>query len=177
MAIVAAWHEFESGAPEMAAAAVMLWPGIIALDRGQPVPPGTPCFAIAFLATVRPDGSPRLHPFCPVLAGGRLLAAIPRSSPQGNDLRREPRCAIHALPGLKDDELSIRARAREAGNDSGLRAATLAVVTASGVGGMIQTVSNDPNFEFDILRVDTARWLDIGQPGTRPVRQTWRPRC
>jgi hypothetical protein len=77
MAIVAAWHEFESGAPEMAAAAVMLWPGIIALDRGQPVPPGTPCFAIAFLATVRPDGSPRLHPFCPVLAGGRLLAAIP----------------------------------------------------------------------------------------------------
>lgn len=32
---------------------------------------------------------PRLHPFCPVLAGGRLLAAIPRSSPKGNDLRRE----------------------------------------------------------------------------------------
>jgi hypothetical protein len=58
--------------------------------------------------------------------------------------------------------------AREAGNDPDLRAAALAVVTRSGAGGMIQTVSNDPIFEFDVLRVDTARWLDIGQPGTRP---------
>jgi hypothetical protein len=167
---VATWREFESGAPQMAAAAAMLWPGITALDRGQPAPPGTPWFAIAFLATVRPDGGPRLHPFCTVLVGGRLLAAIPRSSPQGNDLRREPRCTINALPGPQDDELSIRARAREAGADSGLRAAALAVVTRSGVGGMIETVSNDPIFEFDIVRVDTARWLDIGQPGTRPIR-------
>jgi hypothetical protein len=174
---VATWREFESGAPEMAAVAAMLWPGITALDRGQPAAPGTPCFAIAFLATTRPDGSPRLHPFCPVLAGGRLLAAIPRSSPKGNDLRREPRCAIHALSGPEDDELSIRARTREAGHDPGLRAAALTVVTRSGVGGMIQTMSNDPIFEFHIVRVDTARWLDIGQPGTGPVRQTWRARC
>jgi hypothetical protein len=50
------------------------------------------------------------------------------------------------------------------------------VVTRSGAGGMIRTVPEDPVFEFDILRVDTARWLDIGQPGTRPVRQTWRAR-
>jgi hypothetical protein len=57
-----------------------------------------------------------------------------------------------------------------------LRAAVLAVVIRSGVGGMIQTVSSDPVFEFDILRVDTARWLDIGRAGTRPVRQTWRAR-
>jgi hypothetical protein len=176
MAIVATWHEFADDAPQIAAVAAMLWPGITAMDRGLPAAPGTPCFSIAFLATTRPDGSARLHPFCPILAGGRLLAAIPRSSPKGNDLRREPRCAIHALPGPQDDELSIRARAREAGSDPGLRAAALAVVNRSGVGGMIETVSNDPIFEFDILRVDAARWLDIGQPGTRPVRQTWRAR-
>ena len=175
MATVATWYEFEHDAPEIAAVAAMLWPGITALDRGLPAPPDTPSFSIAFLATTRPDGSPRLHPFCPVLADGRLLAAIPRPSPKGNDLRREPRCVIHALPGPEDDELSIRARAREASNEPGLRAAALAVVTRSGVGGMIETVSNDPIFEFDILRVDAARWLNIGQPGTRPVRQTWRP--
>ena len=96
--IVATWHEFESGAPQMAAVAAMLWPGITALGRGQPAPPGTPCFPVAFLATARPDGSPRLHPFCPVLAGGRLLAAIPRSSPKGNDLRRCPWAPKHAVP-------------------------------------------------------------------------------
>jgi hypothetical protein len=47
-------------------------------------------------------------------------------------------------------------------------------VTPSGLGGMIETTSTDPLFEFDIRRVDVARWLDIGQRGTRAVRQTWR---
>src|SRR6266481_3266362 len=111
----------------------MLWPGITALGRGEPAPPCVASFPIAFLATTRPDGSPRLHPFCPVLAGGMLLAAIPVASPKGNDLRRDPRCAIHALPGPADAELSVRACAREAGHDPGLRAAALAVATRSGV--------------------------------------------
>ena len=144
MAVVTTRHEFESSARQMAAVAAMLWPGITALGRGQPAPLGRPCFPVAFLATTRPDGSPRLHPFCPVLTAGRLLTAIPRSSPKGNDLRRDPGCAIHALPGPEDDELSIRARARESGDNPSLRAAALAVVTGSGVGGMIETVSNDP---------------------------------
>jgi len=53
------------------------------------------------------------------------------------------------------------------------RASVIAVVTRTGVGGMIETASKDPLFEFDILQVDVARWLDIGQRGTRAVRQTW----
>ena len=72
-----------------------------------------------------------------------------------------------------DDELAIRARAVEAGQDRAVRAAIIAVVQPSGVGGMIETVTDDPLVEFDIVRVDAARWLDIGQPGTRAVRQTW----
>jgi Pyridoxamine 5'-phosphate oxidase len=173
---VATWSEFESAAPRMAAVAWTLWPGITAQHRGEPKPAGAPWFPVAFLATIRPDGSPRLHPFCPVLAAGRLFAAIPASSPKGDDLRRDPRCAIHALPGPDDDELSIRARAIEAGNDPGVRAAAIAAVMPSGVGGMIETVRADPIFEFDVIRVDVARWLDIGQPGTRAERQTWKAR-
>jgi hypothetical protein len=91
-------------------------------------------------------------------------------------VRRDPRCAIHALPGPDDDELAIRARAVEVGQDRAVRAAIIAVVQPSGVGGMIETVTTDPVFEFDIVRVDAARWLDIGQPGTRAVRQTWKAR-
>jgi hypothetical protein len=72
--------------------------------------------------------------------------------------------------------LSVGARAREAGNEEALRGAALAVVTRCGAGGMIQTVSEDPIFESDIVRAGTARWPGIGQPGTRPVRQTWRAR-
>jgi hypothetical protein len=171
---MARWRELESGAPEIAAVARMLWPGIMALHAGDAKPADRPWFSIAFLATTRPDGSPRLHPFCPVLAAGRLYAAIPWSSPKGHDLRRDPRCAIHAMPGPDDRELAIRARASEVGQDPATRAAVIAAVRPSGVGGMIETVSNDPIFEFDIVRVDVARWLDIGQPGTRAVRQTWK---
>jgi hypothetical protein len=110
---MATWAEFETDAPELAQAAARLWPGIVALDSNDPRPEAAPCFAISYVATVRRDGAPRLHPFCPILAGGRLFAAIPRSSPKGRDLRRDPRCVIHALPGPDDDELCIRATAVE----------------------------------------------------------------
>ena len=93
--------------------------------RAEPRPPGTPRFPIAFLATARRDSSPRLHPFCPVLAAGRLPATIPQSSPKGDDLRRDPRCAIHAPPGPDDDELAIQARATEADQDRAVRAAII----------------------------------------------------
>jgi DNA-binding CsgD family transcriptional regulator len=41
-----------------------MWPGRFALDRGLAVPQGQQNFAVAYIATVRRDGAPRLHPFC-----------------------------------------------------------------------------------------------------------------
>jgi hypothetical protein len=171
---VATWARFETGAPQLAEVASRLWRGVIALGHDEPLPDGEPCFAIAYLASVRRDGGPRLHPFCPILAGGRLFAAIPRSSPKGWDLRRDPRCVIHALPGPEDDELCIRAEASEVTGDASTRAMVRGVVANSGVGGMIETVAHDPLFEFEVEQVDVARWVDIGRPGTRAVRQQWR---
>lgn len=170
---MATWAEFEAAAPDLARVAARLWPGTVALGHGDSPPEGVPCFEISYLATVRRDGAPRLHPFCPILAGGRLFAAIPRSSPKGWDLRRDPRCVIHALPGTEDDELCIRATAIEVTSDPVTRILLRDVVAKSGVGGMIESVSNDPVFEFDLEQVDVARWLDIGQPSTRAVRQHW----
>jgi hypothetical protein len=102
---------------------------------------------------------------------------LPRpGATKGDDLRRDPRCAIHALPGPDDDELAIWARGIEVGHLTAVRDAVIEVVRRSGVGGMIETVTSDPIFELDIVRVDAARWLDIGQPGTRAVRQSWKAR-
>lgn len=81
---------------------------------------------------------------------------------------------IHALPGPEDDEFCIRAIASEVTGDPSTKALVCAVVDTSGVGGMIESVGHDPLFEFDLQQVDVARWLDIGQPGTRAVRQQWR---
>jgi hypothetical protein len=164
------WRELEKLAPEITEVAVRLWPGVLALHEGEPAPVAQPCFSVAYLATVRADGSPRLHPFCPILAAGRLFAAIPTSSPKGRDLRREPRCVIHAMPGPDDDELCIRARALEV-NNAATREAVAAVVGRSGVGGMIESASHHPIFEFDMARVDAARWVNIGQPGTYALRR------
>lgn len=166
---MASWAQFGTQAPDLASVAARLWPGVVALHRGVAVPRDVPCFAVSYLATVRPDGGLRLHPFCPVLAGGRLFAAIPRPSPKGWDLRRDPRCVIHALPGPEDNEFCVRATASEVTGDLVARALVRAVVTASGVGGMIESVSHDPLFEFGLDQVDVARWLDIGQPGTCPT--------
>ena len=171
---MAAWAQFETEAPEIAQVAARLWPGLFALDRDDPLPESATWFAISYLATVRQDASPRLHPFCPILAGGRLFAAIPRSSPKGWDLRRDGRCVIHALPGFEDDELCIRATAVEVIDDASTRVLVRKVVMRSGVGGMIESVSNDPLFEFDLEQVDVARWVDIGRPGTRAERRRWR---
>jgi len=167
------WERFEHEAPELAAVAHRLWPGIVALQRGGDRPPGQPWFAIAYLATVRRNGGPRLHPFCPILAVGDLYAAIPASSPKAWDLRRDGRAAIHALPGADDDELCIRATAVQVGVEDAGRAAVQRVVEMSDVGGMIRSVADAALFRFDLERVDVATWLDIGQAGTRAVRHRW----
>jgi pyridoxamine 5'-phosphate oxidase-like protein len=168
---MATWNEFTAAAPELAAAAEHRWPGIVALERGELGP--QPIFEVAYLATIRPDGRPRLHPFCPVLADGRMFAAIPPKSPKGHDLRRDPRCAIHALPGPEDDELLLLAQATEVADDA-TRSTVCAVVERSDVTGMIATVSEHPLFEFDIEQVDVARWVNIGQRGTYAERLRWR---
>jgi hypothetical protein len=171
---MATWADVEKEAPDVARFADLLWPGVVALGRGTAVPAGTPLFSIAYLATRRRDGAPRLHPFCPILAGGRLFGAIPFSSPKGQDLRRDPRCVIHAMPGPQDDELCLRAVAAEVAADSETSLLVQEVVSRSGVGGMIESVSNDAIFEFDLQQVDVAQWKDIGQPGTYAVRGQWR---
>ncbi len=52
---------------------------------------------LAFLATIRPDAGPRLHPFCPLLNDDGMFGFI-IPSPKQRDLRRDGRCALHSFP-------------------------------------------------------------------------------
>jgi hypothetical protein len=52
---------------------------------------------LAYLATIRPDTGPRLHPFCPLLTDDGLFGFI-IPSPKGRDLRRDGRYALHSFP-------------------------------------------------------------------------------
>jgi Pyridoxamine 5'-phosphate oxidase len=49
---------------------------------------------LGFLATVRRDGGPRVHPICPLFADRGLYAFIV-PGPKLNDLHRDPRYSLH----------------------------------------------------------------------------------
>jgi hypothetical protein len=50
---------------------------------------------VAYLATVRKDGSPRVHPMTPIIGQGHLFVFMEPTSPKGHDLQRDGRYAIH----------------------------------------------------------------------------------
>jgi hypothetical protein len=70
---------------------------------------------LAFLATVRPNGGPRVHPVCPVISSAGLHVLIV-AGPKQDDLRRDGRYALHSEtcpPPGQDDGFAITGRARE----------------------------------------------------------------
>jgi hypothetical protein len=59
---------------------------------------------VAYLATIRKDGSPRVHPVTPIVGRGRLFLFMEPSSPKGYDLRRDGRYAMHSAVGGPEGE-------------------------------------------------------------------------
>ena len=49
---------------------------------------------VAYLGTLRVDGSPRVHPVTPIL-GEQLFLFMEPTSPKGKDLQRDPRYTLH----------------------------------------------------------------------------------
>ena len=76
-----AWAEFAASAPDLAAR------GENRFREAE----------VAYLATVRPDGSPRVHPVTPIIGEGRLFLFMEPTSPKGRDLCANPRYALHSL--------------------------------------------------------------------------------
>jgi hypothetical protein len=148
---MATWREFESDAPEMAA-----------IGRGMIYQFGV---GLGYLATVRADGGPRLHPFCPILHDGGLYGLIAHS-PKQRDLLRDGRYAIHSFPSPdKDDELYLTGRAH-ARDDAALAVGVRQTMTSTGA-----TSSGDERlFEFDIERVLLATYKKRGEPDNWPPR-------
>ena len=123
---------------------------------------------LAFLATVRVDGAPRLHPVCPVVSHGRLFVLITPESPKRQDLVRDGRYALQPFPQPKpgSDEFYVSGRARLIA-DEATRAAVLQ--DARHMADASETV-----FELAVERVLHTRWENVLTPQMRPVRRTWR---
>lgn len=132
------WQQFEAARPDLAEAGRSL---LYQFGVG-----------LAFLSTVRPDGGPRLHPFCPVLAAGRLMAhVIP--SPKRDDLHRDPRYALHSFPTEGNEDAFYLTGRAEPVNDGGLiTVATAQFLSERGLDSAPDDFSVGEFFEFRIGR-------------------------
>ena len=68
---------------------------------------------VAYLGTLRPDGSPRVHPVTPII-GEHLFLFMEPTSPKGKDLQRDPRYTLHCSVANSDGgagEFYVRGRA------------------------------------------------------------------
>ena len=122
---------------------------------------------LAFLATVRRDGGPRLHPVCPVLSHDRLFVLITPASPKRQDLLRDGRYALQTFPQPKagSDELYVAGHARLV-EDEGARSAVLH--DAKHMADASETV-----FELMLERVMHTRWEAVLTPQMRSVQDKW----
>lgn len=150
------WTEFERLDPALAAA-----------GRAQlyQIPIG-----LGFLATVRPDGGPRVHPVCPILSSAGLHVLIV-SGPKQADLRRDGRFALHSEtcpPPREEDGFAVTGHAFQV-TDPSVEKVVREQVLSERDGKVWPTFDADVLFE---LRMDRCLLVLTHPDGTFPQGPT-----
>lgn len=146
---MASWSEFAAAEPELAAAVRALL---------QQYGPG-----MGYLATVRADGGPRVHPVSPVITDEGLYCFVV-SSAKRHDLERDGRYALHSYPPEEsDDEAYVTGRAHPVTDR--------AVITRLAEALRASPMVDWRLFEFDIA---TAMLRRHGPAGALPLAMTLR---
>ena len=141
------WKDLEDAAPDLAA---------FGLERFE--------VGVAYLATLRPEGGPRVHPVTPIVGQGHLFLFMEPTSPKGHDLRRDGRYALHCAVSGPDGSSGEFYITGSAGFVDDPARRSLACQLAS-------YTPEDRYILFE-LSVESAA-STIYQDG-RPVRQHWR---
>ena len=148
---LATWAEFEAASPALAARGRALL-----YQFGVP---------LGYLATVRRDGGPRIHPFCPILYGSGVYGLI-GDSPKQRDLARDGRYAVHSFPAPdRDDEFYFTGRAARRSDPAlvaGVRAALVATGATSDGAELL--------FELALERALLSSYKKRGEPDNWPPR-------
>jgi hypothetical protein len=151
------WAEFEAAEPALAATGERLL---------RPNGDG-----IAFLATVRGDGGPRVHPVMPIVAAGRLYVFVVKLSPKHADLLRDGRYALHALPPPEGgEEFYVTGRAAL------IEAAECRAEVVEASGGRLGLHDFESLFELDLGDVLHTAWANWGTAETWPEYRKWHSR-
>jgi hypothetical protein len=155
---MASWSEFLAAEPQLAAAVRALM---------QQYGPG-----MGYLATVRPDGGPRVHPVSPVITEEGFYCFVV-DSPKRRDLERDGRYALHSYPPEDSDDEACLTGTAQPVNDS--------VVVERLAGALRASPQVDWRlFEFTVDTAMVRRHGPAGAmplalaPSTPPVHQVWR---
>ena len=149
------WNDFYIEKPELA-------------KLGEKLLFQTP-IGLAFLATIRKDGAPRLHPVSLVISNGHLYVGIPTTSPKCGDLLRDGRYAMQAFPPPRNDEgeeFYLAGRA-ECIRDPAIRQALIEDTN-------IHLEENEVLFEILLDRAMYKKLENQGTPEEWPIYVKWR---
>ena len=150
------WDEFKHENPELA------------MTGRRLLFQSSPHIGYAFLATLRKDGAPRLHPVSIILYNDHLYVMIPTTSPKCADLLHDGRFALQAFPPPENESyeefyLSGCALTIE---DISLRQALISDTH-------IKAIENEVLFEFHLDRAMYSRLVNQGTKDEHPLHQKW----
>jgi hypothetical protein len=122
----------------------------------------------AFIATLRKDGAPRLHPISVVQSQDRLYVVIPTGSPKCADLLRDGRYALQAFPPPENE---VGAEFYLAGAAERIQdpAVCQAIEAETGV----QVEAGEVLFELLLERAMVTSMVAAGTPDERPTHLIW----
>jgi hypothetical protein len=146
---MATWQEFAAATPDLAAFGAQRLMG-----------------RVAYLATIRADGAPRVHPVTPHLARGLLFVYMEPTSPKAHDLRRDARYALHCSvedTSGGEGEFSIRGQAKVI-DDLAMRAILFEAARAAGY---------HPEDRYVVFELSIESALSTIYEGDQPIRKRW----
>ena len=123
----------------------------------------------AFLATVAPDGGPRVHPVFPVIAMNDLWLFIVNMSPKYGDLKRNGWFALHAMPtAAGGEEFFVRGKAIEI-TDTNLRESVVSATDGRQGGNEFEAL-----FRCELTAALHSKWKNWGTAETWPDFTKWK---
>lgn len=134
--------------------------------------PARPHIGLAFLATIRKDGSPRLHPVSLVCSQDHLYVFFPINSPKCGDLKRDGRYALQAFPPPDNEpgrEFYLAGAAHHI-QDVHIRQA---IIIETGA----HVEESEQLFELLINQAMYTTLIDCGTSNERPLHRIWRDRA
>lgn len=125
------------------------------------------------VATIRKDGAPRICGTEIILAGGRLYLGGMTGNRRFQDLRRDPRLALHSAcaPPEAWEDPAVMAR------DAKISGIAVEVLDPAEYAEIAPHADGDPPEPFELFRVDLTDATVIGLTDSRDALliETWRP--